>query len=377
MTRPDTPQNDTPPVVDRSSLPEAPPSARRLNLTKLLGLCVGGALIAAVLILPTLRGQDTAEEEKKDDTLQVRQTVAMQDRTPPEPPADPIDEAPPGRPPARPATVVQAEASPPDDESQKILDAARRAPVLVFNNGSTPDAPPSPATPVQPAAPSQAPDPDRGLGRLLDTTTIGRARAVQLGDLNLLLTAGTLVPCILDTAIDTTSPGFVSCHLERDVLSANGLVVLLDRGTRVLGEYSQGLRQGQERIFVVWNRAVTPDGVAVDLGSPAADDLGRAGFDGQVETYFWTRFGATMLLSIISDAVAVGRDQLRGGSGGNGVTVDNSAGSVNSAAADALNNSINIPPVLRKNQGEAVSIFVARDLDFSGVYRLHASRGRP
>jgi type IV secretion system protein VirB10 len=258
-----------------------------------------------------------------------------------------------------------------------MLEAARRAPVLVFKSNAGPgSAPPAepPTPPVRTAQVAPA-DPDRGLGRLLDTTTIGRARAVQLGDLNLLLTAGTIVPCILDTAIDTTNPGFVSCHTEHDILSANGLVVLLDRGTKVLGEYRQGLRQGQERIFVVWNRAVTADGVAIDLGSPAADALGRSGFDGQVETYFWTRFGATMLLSVISDAVSYGRDQVRNGNSGGGDTGDASTGSVNTAAADALNNSINIAPVLRKNQGEAVSIFVARDLDFSGVYRLRTSMG--
>jgi type IV secretion system protein VirB10 len=39
-------------------------------------------------------------------------------------------------------------------------------------------------------------------------------------------------------------------------------------------------------------------------------------------------------------------------------------------AAKALENSINIPPTLYKNQGERVAIFVARDLDFRGVYGL-------
>ena len=36
----------------------------------------------------------------------------------------------------------------------------------------------------------------------------------------------------------------------------------------------------------------------------------------------------------------------------------------------ALENSINLPPRLWAPQGSEVSIFVTRDLDFSGVYQL-------
>lgn len=39
-------------------------------------------------------------------------------------------------------------------------------------------------------------------------------------------------------------------------------------------------------------------------------------------------------------------------------------------ASIALQNSIGIPPRLRKNQGEEVSIFVAQDLNFADVYGL-------
>ena len=42
------------------------------------------------------------------------------------------------------------------------------------------------------------------------------------------------------------------------------------------------------------------------------------------------------------------------------------------AAGVALQNSVDIPATLRKPQGAEVSIFVAQDLNFAGVYRLSA-----
>ena len=42
------------------------------------------------------------------------------------------------------------------------------------------------------------------------------------------------------------------------------------------------------------------------------------------------------------------------------------------AAGIAVQNSINIPPSLRKAQGAEVSIFVAQDFDFPGVYGLRS-----
>ncbi|HEX5264391.1 MAG TPA: type IV secretion system protein VirB10, partial [Phenylobacterium sp.] len=55
-----------------------------------------------------------------------------------------------------------------------------------------------------------------------------------------------------------------------------------------------------------------------------------------------------------------------------GANSSNTARVPSDAAAVALQNSVNIPPSLRKPQGSEVSIFVAQDFDFSGVYGLKA-----
>ncbi|MBU2398691.1 MAG: type IV secretion system protein VirB10, partial [Alphaproteobacteria bacterium] len=252
----------------------------------------------------------------------------------------------------------------PGDQRQALAESARRAPVLAYSR-------PGPAgstTPERPAgAPARADDraaDPSSLDQLRRVSPITLSQAGRLPDRNLLLAAGTSVPCVLQTAMDSATPGYVSCVLPSDVWSDNGAVVLMERGSRVLGEYRGGLEPGRGRLFVLWTRAVTPGGVAVSLASPTADALGRAGFDGAVDAHFWDRFGGALLLSIVDDGVHAAIGQSR--------DVQSTARVPSDAAAVALQNSVGIPPTLRKAQGAEVSIFVAQDLDFSGVYRLRA-----
>src|SRR3546814_78927 len=111
------------------------------------------------------------------------------------------------------------------------------------------------------------------LGQRLNGMSIQQGSASRIGNRNFLVTAGAQIPCVLQTAMDSTQPGLTSCVIPNDIWSANGKVILMEKGTRVLGEYSGGFSQGEHRIFVLWNRAITPAGISVNLGSPAADQL--------------------------------------------------------------------------------------------------------
>jgi type IV secretion system protein VirB10 len=213
---------------------------------------------------------------------------------------------------------------------------------------------------------NQTQDDSAQFQKLLKPTVMEGSRASQLSDRNLLIAMGTSIPCVLETALNSDQPGFTSCEIPRDVLSDNGRVVLLEKGTQVVGEYRGGLTRGQSRLFVLWTRAKTPSGVIVTLASPATDALGRAGFDGYVDVHWWERFGSALLLSVVGDGMQMAGSQLQNSN----VQVTNTTASGQNAAAIAVEQSINIPPTLIKHQGELVSIFVARDLDFRSVYRL-------
>lgn len=279
--------------------------------------------------------------------------------------------------------AMQPGAAPPAGQQNgraNLADQARRSTLIAYGGRdalqgqSAGAANPRDMSGASPDEGNEAAAGGRGAPNALDTlrqsSAVGEARASMLPNRNYLVTAGTLIPCILQTAMNSAQPGYTSCLIPRDVYSENGRVVLMEKGTKVLGEYHGGIQQGQNRLFVLWTRAVTPQGVRIDLASPGSDALGRAGIAGAVDTFFWARFGSALLLSLVDDAAYIAGQSVSGGSN----NFNNTTRTPSEGASIALQNSINIRPVLKKNQGEEVGIFVAKDFNFADVYNLELRR---
>ncbi|MXO59783.1 type VI secretion protein, partial [Altererythrobacter salegens] len=173
------------------------------------------------------------------------------------------------------------------------------------------------------------------------------------------VTQGTMIPAILETAINTDVPGYVRAVVSQDVRSFDGSRVLVPRSSRLIGQYQSGLQGGQKRAYVIWTRLIRPDGVSVNLSSPATGFDGSTGLEGKVNSHFFKRFGSAMLLSVIGGLSTIA-------TGGAGLIV----GGSQSAAAAAVQQGNDIGPTVRVRQGEPIRVFTARDLDFSRVPRI-------
>lgn len=344
---------------------------------------VGGA--ALLITLTWDRGEGKADEPTEPARQIVRYDQVATSPPPPLPPAptmgapggvDPLTGQPlsPGQVVPAPAGYGSSAAAGGGGQvsrapKESLADLSRRAPIMAYSQGTAGRGGGVPgamlASMQGDAGASAARQPPTELDNLRRGSAINTARATALGDRSYLILAGTQIPCVLQTAMDSSLPGFTTCIIPRDVFSDNGRVVLLEKGTRVLGEYRGGMQRGQRRLFVLWTRAVTPRGIAIDLASPGADAMGRAGFGGDLDNRFFERFGGALLLSLVDDGVYVAAQA-------GGKDLQNTTRVPSDVAGIALQNSINLPPILRKNQGEDVGIMVAQDFDFSQVYGVRA-----
>lgn len=195
---------------------------------------------------------------------------------------------------------------------------------------------------------------DKGAGDAAARATIIRNRAAVVAQ-------GELLPATLETPINSTRPGPIRAVVARDVRAFDGTRVLIPRGSRLVGEYRADPAPGKRRILATWTRIIRPDGVAIRIDSPATDALGGTGIPGRVDTHFLARFANATLQSALQIGVNLAA-RARNGSIiiGNTTPVTGVTGQTIIPGADD-------PPTVSVRAGAPIAVFVARDLDFTGV----------
>ncbi|GLP31419.1 hypothetical protein HpBGD84_14500 [Helicobacter pylori] len=219
-----------------------------------------------------------------------------------------------------------------------------------------------------------------------DETSPVKQAFIGKSDPTFVLAQYTPIEITLTSKVDATLTGIVSGVVAKDVWNMNGTMILLDKGTKVYGNY-QSVKGGtpiMTRLMIVFTKAITPDGVIIPLANAqAAGMLGEAGVDGYVNNHFMKRIGFAVIASVVNSflqtAPIIALDKLIGlGKGRSertpefnyalGQAINGSMQSSARMSNQILGQLMNIPPSFYKNEGDSIKILTMDDIDFSGVY---------
>lgn len=176
---------------------------------------------------------------------------------------------------------------------------------------------------------------------------------------------GTVIPMALISGANSDLPGMLTAQVSQHVYDTpRGRWVLIPQGTRLVGQYDARVTFGQDRLLVVWNRLIYPDGSTVELGGmPGADQAAYAGLADQVDHHYVRIFGSALLLSLVSAGFEIATDD------GNDRRRDESntareavARQMAQVAGNLLERNLNIQPTITIRNGQIGSVMVNKDL---------------
>jgi type IV secretion system protein TrbI len=175
------------------------------------------------------------------------------------------------------------------------------------------------------------------------------------------LQAGAVIAAALITGIRSDLPGQITAQVTENVYdSPTGRILIVPQGTRIIGQYDNNVQFGQNRVLLVWNRLIFPDGRSIVLErQPGAEAEGYAGLQDGVDYHWWDlakAAGLSTLLSIGAELGASDDDRLIS-------AIRNGAqDTINDAGQQIVRRQLNVAPTLTIRPGFPVRVIVTRDL---------------
>lgn len=179
-------------------------------------------------------------------------------------------------------------------------------------------------------------------------------------DFSRTLTADRNIYAIMINDLNSELQGKVVAQIESNIYAAQGRFILIPAGSKAIGYYKPVSKVGDTRLQILWSRMITPKGVDIIINAELADQMGRSGLAGEVDTRFWDKYGATLLFSTIN---AMGQYKIN--TDKNQSILANTYGKdLANISASTLADTINIKPIISINAGTRISISLLEDVWF-------------
>lgn len=120
--------------------------------------------------------------------------------------------------------------------------------------------------------------------------------------------AGGFMPAVLITGLNSDLPSkVITAQIRENIYdTVTGNYLLIPQGTRVIGMYDSNVTWGQNRLLVIWQRMIFPNGASIALDNMQGIDLsGQAGVTGKVNNHFGTLLKGVLLSSVMGATAAI------------------------------------------------------------------------
>ena len=194
---------------------------------------------------------------------------------------------------------------------------------------------------------------------------------------NFELKAGSIIPATMINGINSDLPGEVIAIVRENVYdSINRNFLLIPQGSRLVGLYDNNIIYGQQRLVVIWNKLIYPNGDSVNLKAmPGTDLTGYSGFYDLVDNKYWQIFGSSFIIGVISAAMQYSQNNTNSNVqvGGNGV-ITNANPTVGQTLAGSLGQqlgqtgimitqkNLNVQPTIIIRSGYQFNVMMTADM---------------
>jgi type IV secretory pathway VirB10-like protein len=179
------------------------------------------------------------------------------------------------------------------------------------------------------------------------------------------LMAGTVLPAVLISGINSDLPGHIIAQIRENVFdTVHGRYLLVPQGTKLLGSYDNMVSWGQDKVMLVWSRLIMPDGATIVLDNmPGVDIMGYSGLKDRVNNHYM-KIGSAILMSTF---LSVGTRRLAGEVADNNPNfaqemTSSASADINQAGQKIVTRHLNIPPTLEIRPGFPFNVMVNKDI---------------
>ena len=186
------------------------------------------------------------------------------------------------------------------------------------------------------------------------------------------LQAGSVIPAMLITGIDSDLPGVIIGQVDQSVYSDINGKLVIPEGTKLVGMYNSGVSYGQNRVQVVWSRMIFPNGYSMNIGFEGASQRGYSGFHDLTNTHFWSIMGDALLYSVLGAVPELASGSNTNTSGGTSVgqaLAQSTGQEMAQTGQQFVQKGMNRQPTIHIRPGYKFDVIVSRDMVFPGAYR--------